>query len=145
MDVILLALRLALAAVFLVSATAKFASLTGSRRAAADLGVPTRVAPVVGTLLPFVELAVAIGLVVLSDARVAAVAAAVLLAAFTALVAANLAHGRSPVCRCFGDVGRAAPISTATVARNAALLVMALVVAVAGGGDDPLGLLTLGG
>lgn len=140
MDEVLLVVRLALAAVFLVSSAAKFASLEMSRRAAADLGVPGRAAAIVGTTLPFVELAVAIGLVVTVDGRAAAIAAAALLAAFTALLVANLSRGRHPVCRCFG-VLRQTPISRGTVVRNVVLFAAAVLVAIAGGGEDPLDLL----
>ena len=93
-----------------------------------------------GTVLPFVELALGASLLVSASGRPAAIAAAVVLALFTAAVVANLTRGRRPVCRCFGDLG-AAPISGRTVARNLVLLAVAVTIAIAGGGRDPLDLL----
>ena len=140
MDIVLLIVRLALALVFIASGISKLRSLEGSRTAAADLGVPSRLAPLVGTALPVVELAVAALLVVAPSGRAPAAAAALLLATFTAVLAANIARGRRPACRCFGEV-HAKPISGATIVRNVVLLAGAVAVAVAGGGDDPIELL----
>src|SRR5262245_61520725 len=55
--------RLVLIAVFALSGGAKLADLDGARRAARDLGVPARLAGVVGVALPIVELT-AVGLLV---------------------------------------------------------------------------------
>ena len=136
---VLLTLRLVLAAVLMVSGGAKLADLGGSRAAAGDLGVPPRMAPAVGTALPIVEIALAALLVVTPTGRAAAAGAAVLFAAFTAGVASNLARGRRPPCHCFGRLS-SSPISGATVVRNLVLLAAAVTVAVAGGGPDPLAL-----
>ena len=135
---VLLTLRLVLAAVFVVSGAAKLADLGASRAAAADLGVPRRVAGAVGTVLPLVEIALAALLVVTPSGRGAAIGAALVLTAFTALLAINLARGRRPACHCFGGL-HSAPISGATLARNVVLIAAAVTIAIAGGGPDPIG------
>ena len=88
----------------------------------------------VGTTLPFVELVV--GALVLAGVRPAGVAAALLLAAFTAWLVRQLARGDRRPCRCFGETsGR--PVSGWTVGRNLVLLGAALIAAA--GVDRPAG------
>jgi uncharacterized membrane protein YphA (DoxX/SURF4 family) len=136
---VLLVLRLVLAAVFLVSGIAKLGSRDGSHAAAGALGVPPRVAAVVGSALPVVEIVLGALLIVTPSGRAAAGAAAVVLLAFSILIAVNLARGRRPVCHCFGAFSRS-PISLLTLLRNVALFAAAVVVALRGGGRDLLDL-----
>lgn len=65
----------------------------------------------------------------------AAVGALALLAIFTVAIAVNLARGRRPDCRCFGQIG-AGPIGRSTLARNGGLMAVAGFV-VAFGWADP--------
>ena len=53
-----------------------------------------------------------------------------MLLAFTTLLAMRLAHGERPPCACFGSWS-AKPLSWRHVARNAALIAVAVVAAVA--------------
>jgi len=117
---LLLALRLLLAAVFALAAGAKLAGRTNLRETAVGFGLPRPFSPV-AVLLPVVELAVAAMLVPARTAWLGALGAVVLLAVFTAAIAAQLARGRRPECNCFGTV-HAKPIGRATLARNALLL-----------------------
>ena len=94
----------------------------GWLRDAAALGVPSWVARPV----PAVELLVGAALVAGVARRPVAGLALVLVAAFTAVVAAALAQGRRPACACFG-VWSSRPIGPATLARNGALAALALV------------------
>lgn len=113
-----------LALVFLISGVAKLRDLTGARAAAADLGVPSALAGVVGTALPFVEIGCALLLVTVDPLRrIAAVIAGLMLVAFTAVIVGNLLRGRRPECRCFGALSEGG-ISWWSVARNAALLTL---------------------
>lgn len=137
---LLLTVRLLLAVVFAVSGGAKVASLEGSRRSAAALGLPARAAAVAGTALPFVEIGIALFLLVAETARAAAATAAALLAAFTVLVVRSLGRGERPPCRCFGQLDDR-PISAATVVRNVVLLAGAALVVAAGPGRDLIELL----
>jgi uncharacterized membrane protein YphA (DoxX/SURF4 family) len=62
MTLLLLFVRLLLAAAFLVAGLAKLADLTGSRQALPDFGVPAVLARPFGLLLPLPELAVVVAL-----------------------------------------------------------------------------------
>src|SRR5438067_851297 len=120
MDAALLIARLALSAVFAVSGSAKLADLPGSRRAAADRGLPAALSGPVGTALPFVELILALTLLPAATAWWGALGALGLLGLFTAAIALSLARGRRPDCRCFGQIA-AGPIGWRTIARNLVL------------------------
>ncbi len=109
-----------LALVFAAAGVAKLADLAGSRQAIADFGVPTALAGPLGILLPLAELAVAAALVPTTTAWRGAVGALVLLTLFAVAIGANLAHGRKPDCRCFGQL-HSAPAGWSTLARNAVL------------------------
>jgi uncharacterized membrane protein YphA (DoxX/SURF4 family)/thiol-disulfide isomerase/thioredoxin len=133
MSTVLLAIRIVLAAVFAVAAVGKLLDLEGSRRAVRNFGVPGRVAPAVGVVLPLVELAIAVALVPESTARWAALAALVLLLGFIAGIANALRRGDAPDCHCFGQI-HSAPAGRGTLARNALLAAMAAVVVADGPG-----------
>ena len=124
MDAFVIAARIILAAVFLVSGAAKLADLTGSRRAVADFGVPERLARLGGLMLPVIELAVSLLLVVPATAFVGAIGALGLLVLFVAGISYNLARGRHPDCHCFGQV-HSAPVGWTTLVRNFVLIGLA--------------------
>lgn len=127
----MLAVRLVLAAVFLVSAVAKAVAPRRTADAARDLGVPAALASPVAVLLPVTEVAVAMLLTVTPTVTAGGFAATALMAAFTAVIAVNLARGRRPACACFGALSSRAPIGPATLMRNAILLAGSLAVLVA--------------
>ena len=133
MSTVVLLARIALAAVFAVAAVAKLADLEGSRRAMRDFGIPVRPAAALGLLLPLAELAIALGLLFPPTAQWSAAAAVVLLSAFMVGIAAALRRGEEPDCHCFGQV-HSAPAGRGTLARNAVLAVLALLVVVEGPG-----------
>ena len=127
-----------LAVVFATAGVTKLFDLEGSRRAVAAFGVPQRLAPGLGTLLPLAELATAALLIVGAayggGALLAgALSALALLAIFCAGIALSLARGRAPDCHCFGQL-HSAPASGRTLVRNGALLTVAAFVA---SGGDP--------
>lgn len=133
----MLAVRLALAAVLLLSGIAKLRAPQETGRAARDLGVPPHLTRGVAIALPLVEIVVAAMLTVTGLAAVAAAAAATLLAVFTVLVVTSLRRGRRPACACFGALSTEQAISSRTVIRNLVLFAMAVAVFVAarsGGG-----------
>jgi peroxiredoxin len=135
MDTVLLASRLLLAGVFLLAAATKLADRRGSRAAMVGFGVPDRLAPMLAVGLPVAELAVAVALMPAATARWGAVGALGLLVAFVAGIGVSLARGRAPDCHCFGQL-HSAPAGPATLARNAALALVAGVV-VWGGRTSP--------
>ena len=104
------------------------AAKLASRRWPADargLGTPTWAVP----LVPWVELVLGALLVVGVVRPLVAIATAVLLAAFTALLSARLARGERPPCACFGRLSTR-PISWWSVARNLVLIALAVTIAV---------------
>lgn len=121
MDISLLIARLLLGAVFVVAGGAKLADRAGGRRALIDFGVPAPLATPLATGLPLVELSVAVALLPGRSAWWGATSALALMLLFSAAIAINLARGRRPDCRCFGQL-RSAPIGQATLIRNAALI-----------------------
>jgi uncharacterized membrane protein YphA (DoxX/SURF4 family)/thiol-disulfide isomerase/thioredoxin len=133
MTTIVLGLRVLLALVFVAAGIGKLLDLEGSRRAAGDFGVPDRLAPLAGTLLPLAELATGVALVFRPSARWGALAAFVLLAAFIVGIARALARGEQPDCHCFGQI-HSEPAGPLTLARNGVLAAFAAVVAGYGAG-----------
>jgi thiol-disulfide isomerase/thioredoxin/uncharacterized membrane protein YphA (DoxX/SURF4 family) len=137
----LLAARLVLAAVFLISGLAKAADLSGTRQAVEGFGFPAWTARPAALALPGVELGLAAALLAASSAGPAGWAALGLLAVFSVVVTISLARGRRPTCHCFGQL-HAAPVSWRTLARNLALAAVATFVAL---GGPPHGGASLGG
>lgn len=134
MDVALLLIRLMLVAVFAVAGIAKLRDVPGTRAAVVDFGAPKRLAAPLATGLPIAEVAVAALLLFTTTAVWGAIVALVLLAVFTVAIGAALAGGRAPDCHCFGQAS-ATPTSKWTLARNGALIGLAVFV-VAAGWDD---------
>lgn len=127
-----------LAAVFVAAAIGKLRNRPRSVDAVRDFGVPASLSAPVALALPFVELAVAVGLLLSVTRRGAAFAAAGLLTAFTGAIAANLLRGRRPACNCFGQ-STAKPIGSASLLRNGVLIAAAFVVVSGVGRDVTLG------
>ena len=124
MGIALLLARLTLALVFTVAGLAKLVDLAGSRQALRDFGVPARLTPSLGILLPLAELAVAVALIPTASAWWAAVGALLLLLLFVAGISFNLARGRTPDCHCFGQL-HSAPAGWSTLLRNLLLAAIA--------------------
>jgi peroxiredoxin len=118
MTIVLVAARLMLAAVFGVAGVAKLADRAGSRQAVIEFGVPPWLAGPIGLALPCIELLVAAALLLVPSAWWGSVGALALLLLFSAGIALNLARGRRPTCRCFGQIG-AGPVGRSTLVRNA--------------------------
>ena len=124
MDLLLLVARLILAAVFCVAGLAKLVNRRSAVQSLGEFGVPTVLVAPLALALPLVELAVAIALVPVATAWWGAVAALGLLLVFLAAIGVNLARGRRPECRCFGQMG-SGPIGWQTVTRNLGLSALA--------------------
>ena len=113
-------------AAFLLAGGAKVAAGPAWPAQAAALGAPSIVIPIV----PWTEIVVG-ALLCAQIARPAlASVAALMLVAFSALLAMRLAQGRHPPCACFGSWS-AKPLSWKHLARNSALLAAAIVAIVA--------------
>lgn len=130
----LLASRLALAALFLLAGSTKLVDPRGWRRALRDFSVPNFLLGPAMVLLPLVEISVAIALLPAAVAWYGARAAVALLAAFMLAVAFAMIRGRKPDCHCFGQL-HSAPVGWQTLLRNALLGVLALWLALRKPGD----------
>jgi peroxiredoxin/uncharacterized membrane protein YphA (DoxX/SURF4 family) len=128
---VLFAARLTLAGVFLAAAVAKLADSKGTYQALVGFGVPPLLAPALRTLLPLSELAVGVALLPTSTSRPAAFVALAMLTLFTAAIASALWRGKSPPCRCFGEL-TSAPIGRHTLVRNTLLMALGGFVAIYG-------------
>lgn len=113
-------------AAFLLAGGAKIAAGPRWPVQATTLGAPSVVIPIV----PWTEIVVGALLCAQVARPVFASIAAVMLLAFSALLALRLAKGQHPPCACFGSWS-AKPLSWKHLARNAVLLAIAIVAIVA--------------
>jgi peroxiredoxin len=134
MEIALVVARAVLAVIFAVAALAKLSDRAGSRQAVAGFGVPDALAAPISIALPLAELAVAAALLPTASAWWGAIGALALLLVFITAIAVNLARGRKPDCRCFGQLS-AGPIGWSTLARNAVLAATAGFVIIEGWQD----------
>jgi peroxiredoxin/uncharacterized membrane protein YphA (DoxX/SURF4 family) len=141
MDTVLLLVRVALAAVFVLAGVTKLLDLPGSRQAMRDFGLPDPYARYAGVSLPVAELAIAVLLIPRVTAWWGALAALLLLLAFIGGMANVMRQGKAPDCHCFGQV-HSEPVGWPSVARNGVLALLALLVVVQGpdgAGPGPIG------
>jgi uncharacterized membrane protein YphA (DoxX/SURF4 family) len=109
---------------FVVAGGSKLAASESWPVQAQGLGAPSWTIP----LVPWVELAIGSLLIVQLLRVPMAVSAAVLLAVFTVMIVRKMAAGEHPPCSCFG-AWSAKPIGWGHVARNGALMALALLAA----------------
>lgn len=124
MDIALLLARLVLATVFVLAGLAKLADHAGSRQTLLAFGVPAPLARPLSVLLPLAELVVALALISSARAWWGALGALALLLLFIGAISYNLARGRAPDCRCFGQL-HSSPIGWFTLLRNLFLIALA--------------------
>jgi thiol-disulfide isomerase/thioredoxin len=122
-----------LAAVLATAGIAKLRDRAGTRDAIARFGVPASLAAPLALAVPVAELSAALALVAGPTRAWGAFGALVLLVGFSLALAWNLARGRTPDCHCFGQL-HSSPVGPRTLARNAALIAVAGLVA---GNADP--------
>ncbi len=102
MALAVLILRIVLAAVFLLAALAKLASMRRTWARVRLFGIPDALARPVAVALPITELVIAVLLIPEVTARAGGVLAAVALLVFAAAIVRLLARGEAPDCNCFG-------------------------------------------
>jgi uncharacterized membrane protein YphA (DoxX/SURF4 family) len=112
---------IALGALFVIAGAAKLALGTAWPAQARAMGAPMPVA----TLVPGVERVVGAALITRLAMPLPAIAAIVLLIAFSVLIARQLVDGRHPPCACFGAWSHR-PLSGGHLVRNAVLVVVAV-------------------
>jgi thiol-disulfide isomerase/thioredoxin len=120
MDIAVLVVRIALAAMFMVAATAKLADRAGTRSAVVAFGAPEWLAPSLAFAVPVAELVSAALLLPAATAVVGGALGLALLALFTAAIGVSVAKGEAPDCHCFGQL-HSSPAGPRTLIRNAAL------------------------
>lgn len=132
LEAVLVALRLALASIFLLAGTSKLMDIAGSRTALQTFGIPKRLARTAGTVLPVAEIMIGFALLPIATAWWGALAALCLLLAFLTGISYNLMQGRQPDC--FGQL-HSAPIGQSTLVRNGILAALAAVLVAQSSGD----------
>jgi uncharacterized membrane protein YphA (DoxX/SURF4 family) len=119
-----------LGVVLVVAGASKVTDLAASGRAVAAYRIlPYDVATAVGAVLPFVEIALGVLLILGLATRLAAIVSAVLLGVFIAGIASAWARGLRIECGCFGGggdlSGNASPQYLSEILRDVALLLVA--------------------
>jgi len=117
MPLIIVLVRIALSVVFSLAGITKLMDQTGTREAVKNFGVPEASAPAVALILPFVELAVAIGLLFSEATAVSSISGLLLLGVFILAISVNLARGQTHDCHCFGQL-YSRPLGWPTLVRN---------------------------
>jgi peroxiredoxin len=117
MSLIIALVRIALSAIFGLAGATKLLDQPGTREAVENFGVPKNLAPALALILPFLELAIAMGLLVSSSARWSALGALLLLGLFIIAIGVNLARGQIHDCHCFGQL-YSRPLGWPTLVRN---------------------------
>lgn len=113
-------------AAFVLAGAAKLAMGRRWPAQAKEFGVPWQIAQFV----PWWELVVGALLAAQVSRSITAWIAVATLAVFSAMVAAQLARGKHPPCACFG-AWSPKPVGARTLARNAALIAIAVVAGLA--------------
>lgn len=114
---VIILLRFALSAIFAVAGWAKLMDPRGTREAVINFGAPATSADSFSLLLPWVEIAIALGLLLPITAGWSAILALILLTFFAITIGVNLYRGRKPECHCFGQL-YSRPLGWPTLARN---------------------------
>lgn len=127
MELLILALRIVLIGVLLVSGVAKLYDREGSKEAMRGFGVPERLIPAGAMALPWVEMLLALGLVFAPTLPWAAMLIALMFLVFALAMVRVARSGEQMECHCFGQLS-SAPVSWKTVGRNAALTAIAVIV-----------------
>ncbi len=139
MEIILLLIRLFLAAIFAVAGIGKLLDLKASDKVMTDFGVPAKFASAAGIALSVAEIAIALAFLSVSTSWLAAIASLLLLLAFIGGMIYQMAQGNAPDCHCFGQF-HTEPVGKKSVIRNMVFALLALFLAVRGSDDQGLSL-----
>jgi thiol-disulfide isomerase/thioredoxin/uncharacterized membrane protein YphA (DoxX/SURF4 family) len=125
MEIILLLIRLFLAAIFLLAGVGKLLDLEGSEKSVKAFGTPEEFAKTFAVALPFAEILFAVCLVFTETSWLGAIGALILLLSFVGGMIWQLAQGNAPDCHCFGAI-HSEPVSRKSLIRNIIFAVPAL-------------------
>src|SRR5437762_12811566 len=104
MEILLLSLRLFLAAIFVLAGVAKFLDLKGSEKAFTEFGIPDVIALPASIALSVAEILIAFLFLSTATSWYAAIGASALLLLFIGQMIYQMARGNSPDCHCFGQI-----------------------------------------
>jgi uncharacterized membrane protein YphA (DoxX/SURF4 family) len=133
--VVVLVIRIALAAIFLAAGLSKLAALRRTRARVRLFGVPEALARPVAVALPVTELVIGALLIPDTTARAGGLLAAVALVVFAGAIVRLIVRGEAPDCNCFGLL-HSSRVGPGMLVRNLALAALAAVVAAAGPGSQ---------
>lgn len=114
-------------AVFVFAGVSKLALGPDWLVQARNLGAPRMLIPFV-RFIPWLEIAIGLGLIARVFSGVINIAALILLVSFTTLIVGQLLRGHRPPCACFGRRSTR-PIGWSNVTRNMVLIALILVAA----------------
>lgn len=117
MPLIIVLVRIALSVVFSLAGITKLMDQPGTREAVKNFGAPAASVRATALILPFVELAIAIGLLFSGTTAVSSISGLLLLGAFILAISVNLARGQTHDCHCFGQL-YSRPLGWPTLVRN---------------------------
>lgn len=140
MEIVLLLIRLFLAAIFTLAGIGKLLDLAGSEKAVKDFGVPDSVAKPFALGLPIAEIIISLLLLSVSTSWLGAIGAFLLLLVFIGGMLWQMAKGNAPDCHCFGQI-HSEPVSVKSLIRNAIFAILAFFLALQGRENQGLSLL----
>lgn len=140
MEILLLLIRIFLAAIFVLAGIGKLLDLEGSEKAVKDFGVPNDLAKPFAVALPIAELVIAVLLLPVSTAWFGAIGGFLLLLVFIGGMLWQMAQGNAPDCHCFGQI-HSEPVSAKSLIRNAIFAILSFFLIVQGNQNQGLSLL----
>ncbi len=140
MEIILLLIRLFLAAIFALAGIGKLLDLEGSEKAVKDFGVPNDLAKPFALGLPIAEIIIALLLLPVSTAWFSAIGGFFLLLTFIGGMLWQMAQGNAPDCHCFGQI-KSEPVSAKSLLRNAIFAILSFFLVLQGSENQGLSLL----
>ncbi|HEX8735441.1 MAG TPA: MauE/DoxX family redox-associated membrane protein [Pyrinomonadaceae bacterium] len=144
MEVILLLIRLFLAAIFLLAGVGKLLDLEGSEKAVKAFGTPEEFAKTFAVALPFAEIVFAVCLLFVETSWLGAIGGLILLLSFIGGMIWQLAQGKAPDCHCFGAI-KSEPVSRKSLIRNIIFAILALFLVAQGRENQGLSITDSGG
>ncbi len=139
MEVVLLILRIGLAAIFGLAGIAKFLDRDGSEKAFKEFGVPETIARPSSIALSIFEIVIAALFLFTTTSWYASVSASFLLILFVGQMIYQMAKGNAPDCHCFGQL-HSEPVGKKSLIRNMIFAVPAGFLVIQGNGNQGMSL-----
>lgn len=131
MEILLLIIRLSLAAIFALAGIGKLLDLKGSEKAVKDFGVPEILAKPFSIFLPITEIAIAFSLLFVETSWFGAIAGSLLFLVFIGGMIYQMAQGNAPDCHCFGQI-HSEPVSKKSLIRNGIFAILGILLVFSG-------------